>query len=138
VLPTESQWEYACRAGTTTTYSWGATIASSNANYNWDGAATTGNDFKQTRDVGQYVANPWGFFDMHGNVWEWTADWYQAAYPTGNPVIDPTGPASGSNRVLRGGSWSDVGAALRSARRGHDTPSDRHYDIGFRVGFQKQ
>ena len=109
VLPTESQWEYACRAGTTTAYSWGASIASSNANYNWDGGANDGNDFKQTRDVGQYGANPWGFFDMHGNVWEWTADWYQAAYPIGNPVIDPTGPASGSLRVLRGGSWSPSG-----------------------------
>ena len=73
----------------------GATIASSNANYNWDGGANDGNDFKQTRDVGQYAASPWGFFDMHGNVWEWTADWYRAAYPTG-PVVDPTGPASGS------------------------------------------
>ena len=97
--PTESQWEYACRAGTTTAYSWGATIASSNANYNWDGGANDGSDFKQTRDVGQYAASPWGFFDMHGNVWEWTADWYQAAYPTGNPVIDPTGPAFGPDRV---------------------------------------
>ncbi|MEC9123447.1 MAG: SUMF1/EgtB/PvdO family nonheme iron enzyme, partial [Verrucomicrobiota bacterium] len=60
VLPTESQWEYACRAGTTTAYSWGNTIASSNANYNWDGVYNTGSDFKQTRDVGQYAANPWG------------------------------------------------------------------------------
>ena len=66
VLPTESQWEYACRAGTTTAYSWGATIATSNANYN--------NTIGQTTDVGQYAANPWGFFDMHGNVFEWTAD----------------------------------------------------------------
>jgi formylglycine-generating enzyme required for sulfatase activity len=137
VLPTESQWEYACRAGTTTAYSWGTTIASSNANYNWDGGSTTGNDFKQTRDVGQYAANPWGFFDMHGNVWEWTADRYQAAYPTGNPVIDPTGPASGSNRVFRGGSWSNEGAYLRSARRASLTPSSRYYNLGFRVGFQK-
>ena len=109
VLPTESQWEYASRAGTTTAYSWGATIASSNANYNWDGGANDGSDFKQTRDVGQYAANPWGFFDMHGNVWEWTADWYQAAYPSGNPVVDPEGPASGSNRVIRGGSWITKG-----------------------------
>ena len=138
VLPTESQWEYACRAGTTTAYSWGNAIASSNANYNWDGAHNTGNDFKQTRDVGQYAANPWGFFDMHGNVWEWTADWYQAAYPTGNLVIDPTGPASGSFRVKRGGSWYDGGTNLRSAKRNLHTPSTRYNDLGFRVGFQKQ
>jgi len=138
VLPTESQWEYACRAGTTTPYSWGTTIASSNANYNWDGGGTTGNDFKQTRDVGQYAANPWGFFDMHGNVWEWTADWYQAAYPNGNPVVDPTGPASGSFRVVRGGSWNLGGTALRSARRIGGTPGVRFNGIGFRVGFQKQ
>ena len=88
VLPTEAQWEYACRAGTTTAYSWGATIASSNANYNWNGYWNTGNDFKQTRDVGQYAANPWGFFDMHGNVWEWVHDW-KANYPGGwiNPEV---------------------------------------------------
>ena len=138
VLPTESQWEYACRAGTTTTYSWGNTIASSNANYNWDGTGTTGNDFKQTRDVGLYSANPSGFFDMHGNVWEWTADWHQAAYPTGNPVVDPTGPASGSDRVTRGGSWLNDGSTQRSAKRRTDPPSDRHHGIGFRVGFQQQ
>jgi len=139
VLPTESQWEYACRAGTTTAYSWGASIASSNANYNWDGGATDGNDFKQTRDVGQYSANPWGFFDMHGNVWEWTADWYQAAYPSGNPVVDPTGPASGgSYRVRRGGAWSYGGAHLRSAERGNGNPGARNADLGFRVGFQQQ
>ena len=130
VLPTESQWEYACRAGTTTAYSWGATIASSNANYN--------DSIGQTTDVGQYAANSWGFYDMHGNVWEWTADRYQAAYPTGNPVIDPTGPASGSNRVRRGGSWSNDGTYLRSAKRYHDTPSTRYRSLGFRVGFQKQ
>jgi formylglycine-generating enzyme required for sulfatase activity len=138
VLPTESQWEYACRAGTTTAYSWGITIASSNANYNWDGGANDGNDFKQTRDVGQYAVNPWGFFDMHGNVWEWTADWYQAAYPTGNPVVDPTGPASGSLRVKRGGSWNLDGAYLRSAKRNYNAPSDRYNNFGFRVGFQQQ
>jgi formylglycine-generating enzyme required for sulfatase activity len=138
VLPTESQWEYACRAGTSTAYSWGGTIASSNANYNWDGGWNTGNDFKQTRDVGQYSANPWGFFDMHGNVWEWTADRYQATYPTGNPVIDPTGEASGSIRVTRGGSWHVDGTSLRSAKRYYDTPSLRLTDFGFRIGFQKQ
>ena len=132
VLPTESQWEYACRAGTTTAYSWGNTIASSNANWNH------GADPNQTVDVGQFSANPWGFFDMHGNVWEWTADWYQAAYPTGNPVTDPSGPASGSLRVVRGGSWITDGTILRSAKRNTSPPSYRLNGLGFRVGFQKQ
>ena len=130
VLPTESQWEYACRAGTTTAYSWGDSIASTNANYNASG-------YSQTRDVGLYAANPWGFFDMHGNVWEWTADWYQAAYPTGNPVVNPTGPASGSNRVFRGGSWLNGGTSLRSAMRNRHSSGTRSNLIGFRVGFQK-
>jgi formylglycine-generating enzyme required for sulfatase activity len=137
VLPTESQWEYACRAGTTTAYSWGTTIASSNANYNWDGGATNGNDFKQTRDVGRYFANPWGFFDMHGNVFEWTSDWYQAAYPTGNPLVDPIGPASGSERVVRGGSWYHVESTLRSAVRRSYSPGVRYRDFGFRISLQK-
>ena len=131
VLPTESQWEYACRAGTTTMYSWGNDINATRANYSLSGLS-------QTRDVGYYAANPWGFFDMHGNVWEWTADWYQAAYPTGNPVIDPTGPASGSIRVYRGGSWGNGGTNLRSAKRSGDALSARGNGLGFRVGFQQQ
>ena len=131
VLPTESQWEYACRAGTTTAYSWGDSIAGMNANYKVSG-------YSQTRDVGQYAANPWGFFDMHGNVWEWTADLYQAAYPTGNPVVDPTGSALGSKRIRRGGSWNAGGiSSLRSARRLNDTAGNRSYGMGFRIGFQK-
>ena len=129
VLPTESQWEYASRAGTTTMYSWGNDINATRANYSVSGLS-------QTRDVGQYAANPWGFFDMHGNVWEWTADWYQAAYPTGNPVVDPTGPASGSDKVRRGGSWGNDWTLLRSAKRSYSTPSYRIGSIGFRVGFQ--
>jgi formylglycine-generating enzyme required for sulfatase activity len=132
-LPTEAQWEYACRAGTTTAYSWGTTIASSNANYNWDGAWNTGNDFKQTRDVGQYAANPWGFFDMHGNVWEWTADWYNDTYPVGNPLIDPTGAAPATFRAYRGGSWSTAGSTLRSAMRYYGGPGYSSFNIGFRV-----
>ncbi|MDC1022812.1 SUMF1/EgtB/PvdO family nonheme iron enzyme [bacterium] len=131
VLPAEAEWEYACRAGTTTAYSWGATIATSNANYSSSGLS-------QTRDVGYYAANSWGFFDMHGNVWEWTADWYQAAYPTGNPVVDPAGPASGSTRVIRGGAWTDTGTNMRSASRFGRDPSYRYTSFGFRVGFQQQ
>ena len=130
VLPTESQWEYACRAGTTTMFSWGNDINATLANYVVIG-------LNQTRDVGYYAANPRGFFDMHGNVWEWTVDCY-GPYPTGNPVVDPTGPASGSIRVKRGGSWNNGGAYLRSAKRFYDTPGRRYHDIGFRVGFQKQ
>jgi len=138
VLPTEAQWEYACRAGPTTAYSWGNDINSTRANYNWDGGATSGVDFKQTRDVGLYAANPSGFFDMHGNLWEFTADAYQATYPTGNPVINPTNPGtSGSNRVRRGGGWSTFPQDLRCARRG-SVEQDGHYNwLGFRVGFQK-
>jgi formylglycine-generating enzyme required for sulfatase activity len=130
VLPTESQWEYACRAGTSTMYSWGDDINATHANYNVSGLG-------QTRDVGYYAANPWGFFDMHGNVWEWTVDRY-GTYPTGNPVIDPTGPASGSDRVIRGGSWALSGTYLRSAIRGTLYPSSRFNHFGFRVGFKQQ
>jgi formylglycine-generating enzyme required for sulfatase activity len=128
VLPTESEWEYACRAGTTTAYSWGASFATTNANYNASG-------INQTRDVGQYAANPWGFFDMHGNVWECTADWY-GTYLAG-PVTDPSGPTSGSYRVLRGGSWYSGGAYLRSAWRLTNSPINRPNYLGFRVGFKQ-
>ena len=95
VLPTESQWEYACRAGTTTSIR-GDMILRLAIGHPALWRPATGVTIGQTRDVGQYAANPLGFFDMHGNVWEWTADWYQAAYPSGNPVVNPTGPASGS------------------------------------------
>ena len=128
VLPTEAQWEYACRAGTTTAYSWGVDINSSDANYN--------SNIGQTADVGQYSANPWGFFDMDGNVWECTADWY-ATYSSGAQT-DPEGPASGSARANRGGSWNSPGTYLRSAHRRSVTPSFYYSDIGFRVGFQQQ
>ena len=129
VLPTEAEWEYACRAGTTTAYSWGDTIATSNANYSSSGLS-------QTSDAGNYAANPWGFFDMHGNVWEWTADWY-GSYSSGAQT-DPTGPASGSNRVSRGGYWNNSGTILRSAFRLNNSPSTRGYFNGFRVGFKQQ
>ena len=86
-----------------------------------DGTATTGVDFKQTRDVGQYLPNPWGFYDMHGNVYEWTADYYQAS-PAGNFVVDPTGPDNGSFRVTRGGSWNFDFSHARSAKRSSPSP----------------
>ncbi len=93
----------------------------------------TGNDFKQTRDVGQYAANPWGFFDMQGNVWEWVSDW-KANYFTGAQT-NPEGPASGSHRVLRGGSWHTGGRTfVRLSAHAH--PQQPQHHIGFRVGFQ--
>ena len=129
VFPIESQWEYACRAGTKTMYWWDNDTNATRANYSVRGLS-------QTRDVCYYAPNSSGFFDMHGNLWEWTADWYQAANPIGNPVVDPTGLASGSNRVRRGGSWSHDGANLRSAKRTNHTPSSRHNNLGFRVGLR--
>ena len=123
-LPTEAQWEYACRAGTTTKYSWGGSINLSNANYD--------ENVDETTPVGKYPANPWGFHDMHGNVWEWVADLY-GTYPAG-PVTDPTGLASGSYRVRRGGSLYTGGTYLRSAKRSNRPPSPRYRNLGFRVG----
>jgi formylglycine-generating enzyme required for sulfatase activity len=128
-LPTEAQWEYACRAGTTTVYSWGDNITPQFANYGESGLS-------KTVEVGSYSANPWGFFDMHGNLWEWTADWH-GAYPRSS-VVDPRGPNDGSARVYRGGSWSAPGSLLRSAHRGTYSPSNRLKIFGFRVGFQQQ
>ena len=129
VLPTEAEWEYACRAGNNTAYNWGDLIQPSNANFSDSG------NF-QTQDVGQYLPNAWGFYDMHGNVWEWTADWYQS-YSNG-PLVDPEGPENGSHKSLRGGAWSNGGANLRSARRGYDLPDGRHNSLGFRIVYQLQ
>ena len=128
-LPTEAQREYACRAGTTMRYSWGDNITPQLANYKDSG-------LNKTVEVGSYKANPWGFFDMHGNVWEWTADWH-GAYPKSS-VIDPRGPNKGSARVYRGGSLGTTDIFLRSAHRPSSTPSYRVNRIGFRVVFQQK
>jgi formylglycine-generating enzyme required for sulfatase activity len=125
-LPTEAQWEYACRAGTTTAYSWGNSITDSNANYRYN--------IGETRDVGQYAANPWGLFDMHGNVLEWCADWY-ADYPSG-PAHDPVGPAGGSGRVERGGSWLSTARFARSADRNGVVPANSNINLGFRLSLR--
>ena len=125
-LPTEAQWEYACRAGTKTAYSFGAAITEKQVNIK--------RNIGKSTSVGSYPANAWGFHDMHGNVWEWCHDWY-GKDPTGS-VTDPMGPASGSLRVKRGGSWRSRGHFLRSARRSHDTPGLRRYYLGFRVALR--
>ncbi|MBM3882839.1 MAG: formylglycine-generating enzyme family protein [Verrucomicrobia bacterium] len=124
-LPTEAQWEYACRAGTTTRFSFGDDPNYSQlGSYAWYSSS-------QTHAVGTRLPNPWGLYDMHGNVLEWCYDWH-GAYPGGN-VTDPTGLASGSYRVFRGGGWSLDGRYCRSAGRGGDVPSGRSLVLGFRV-----
>jgi formylglycine-generating enzyme required for sulfatase activity len=127
-LPTEAQWEYACRAGTTMAYSYGA---SANGDYMW---YTSNNPWGQTYDVGTKKANPWGLYDMHGNVWEWCLDWY--AWNMGTAAVtDPQGALSGSDRVARGGSGDSGAASCRSARRGYYNPSHAYSDIGFRLAW---
>ena len=150
-LPTEAQWECLCRAGTTTVFSDGsaANVSGANANtnawldalgrYKFDGgyladgvtgpaqncAPTNG-----TAAVGSYQANAWGLYDTHGNVWEWCLDWYAGSLAGGS---NPAGAVSGSNRVLRGGSWRSPASACRSASRGSSAPASRSSSVGFRL-----
>jgi formylglycine-generating enzyme required for sulfatase activity len=119
-LPTEAQWEYACRAGETGAYS-GGTIDQV--------AWYSGNSESKTHDVGTKKANAWGLHDMHGNVWEWCADWYDDTLPGGT---DPSGPSSGVDRVYRGGSWSHRAARCRAAFRDWNYPGLRGDYLGFR------
>jgi formylglycine-generating enzyme required for sulfatase activity len=125
-LPTEAEWEYACRAGTATAYSFGD-ADSALGDYAWYGS----NSGNTTHPVGQKKPNAWGLYDMHGNVWEWCADWY-GSYPTG-AVTDPQGAASGTSRVLRGGSWFYNPSDCRSANRNGLTPDFRIINLGLRV-----
>ena len=125
-LPTEAEWEYAARAGSTTAYSFGDD-SSQLGKYAWfaDNADNT------THPVGKLQPNAWGLYDMHGNVWEWVQDWY-GKY-TAEPVTDPQGPASGSYRVLRGGGWGHGAGKCRSAYRGNGAPGGRVVGLGFRL-----
>ena len=126
-LPTEAEWEYACRAGTKTGYTFGDSD-SKLGDYAWYGK----NSGSKTHAVGGKQPNAWGLYDMHGNVWEWCRDSH-APYPTGN-ATDPSGPASGAIRVIRGGGWSVTAEFCRSAYRSMFVPSFRVYYLGgFRV-----
>jgi len=137
-LPTEAQWEYACRAGTTTPFSTGETINSTQANYNGTspyGNSKAGEYLKKTTPVGSYPPNPWGLYDIHGNVWEWCWDWKENY--TADSKIDPTGPQTGKYRAERGGSWSSGGSNIRCACRSYDFPSVKGYNDGFRLVLPK-
>ena len=124
-LPTESEWEYACRAGASTAYSFGDKITPQDANYR------DSNVIGKPVAVGSYKANAFGLYDMHGNVWEWCEDWY-GIYPAGS-VTDPKGPATGTSRVLRGGSFYSGWPQADSSYRFDGTPSYRYGDQGFRL-----
>ncbi|PCJ11264.1 MAG: sulfatase-modifying factor protein [Gammaproteobacteria bacterium] len=134
-LPSEAEWEYACRAGTRTVFSFGDNITPEQVNYRGGFPYNQGKKGlyrQETMAVKTLPANPWGLYEMHGNVWDWCEDWYQREYAQDSEV-NPTGPASGQRRVVRGGCWIGVGGSVRSASRVGHEPDGRDYDIGFRL-----
>ena len=143
-LPMEAEWEYACRAGTTTPFHYGNVLRSGMARFNGNGEYPpcgdspwfcdnpAGTYLRRTTLVGSYAPNAWGVYDMHGNVWEWCQDWSSESLP-GGEVTDPKGPDTGTYRVIRGGSWYHYANGCRSALRYKYHPSSRNLDLGFRV-----
>jgi len=123
-LPTEAEWEYACRAGTISAYSYGDSITKNDANY-YDGSNTN------TKEVGSFKPNAFGLYEMHGNIWEWCEDWY-GEYPAG-AVTDPKGPAMGECLMFRGGSFYSNVLFVRSSNRTDDALSNRSDSLGFRL-----
>ena len=133
-LPNEAEWEYACRAGTTTAFSFGDQITPEQVNYQGNYPYADGDKGAyrgRTVATASLPPNPWGLFEMHGNVWEWCADWY-ADYAS-ERQLDPRGPKYGKQRVLRGGAWSDPGRYARSANRSRIEPAYRPRSSGFRI-----
>ena len=131
-LPTAAEWEYACRAGENTRWSFGDD-ESELGEYAWceDNACDVGECY--ARAVGTKKPNPWGLYDMHGNVWEWCEDWYEEDYYSSSSRVDPTGPSDGSYRIGRGGSFGFRAQHTRSAFRSYYSPLHRDYDVGFRL-----
>ncbi len=143
-LPTEAQWEYACRAGTATPFHFGNSLSATQANFNGRypyGKGAAGKYLRRTAKVGSYKPNAFGLHDMHGNVAEWCADWFDKDYYRDSPVKDPLGPPvgvlpTGFDRfylVVRGGCWVDDARGCRSAYRHRGMPRNRYELIGFRV-----
>jgi len=127
-LPTEAEWEYACRAGSKTAFSFGNDAANLGS-YAWYDA----NSGEMTHAVGSKRPNAFGLYDMHGNVWEWCSDWYDKEYYASSPATDPSGPDSGSFRVLRGGSWNNEPDCVRCASRPYFAPVYRISEFGIRL-----
>ncbi len=133
-LPTEAEWEYACRAGTETPFSTGNNITADEANYygTYPYNNGIGGRYRERPiPAGSFAPNPWGLYDMHGNVWEWCWDWYGAYVQA--PTANPTGPSSGTYRIYRGGGWNDFGRNLRSAYRAACPPENGTFNLGFRL-----
>jgi formylglycine-generating enzyme required for sulfatase activity len=131
-LPTEAEWEYACRAGTKTSYFFGED-ASKLPNFAW----FEKNSGQRPRPIGRKLPNPFGLFDMVGNVWQWCNDFYQVDYYEKSPRKDPKGPASGDNKVVRGGSWAAEGEQCRSSFRYYENPSYTDVCFGYDIyGFR--
>jgi formylglycine-generating enzyme required for sulfatase activity len=140
-LPTEAEWEYACRAGTATRYwsgenDWTLCSAANvcGRTYPFDAASVSWDDgYAFTSPSGSFASNAFGLFDMHGNVWEWCSDWYDREYYRKSPGKDPQGPSSGDCRVIRGGSFGSFPVCARSANRGSYDPHVAMPENGFRV-----
>jgi formylglycine-generating enzyme required for sulfatase activity len=145
-LPTEAEWEYCCRAGTTTRYHIGdnpdllpdvARVADGKRRTTFphiqDMVIPKGESASFTAPVGRFKRNPFGLYDMHGNVWEWCSDWYGEDYYARSPVDDPRGPHSGKVRVRRGGGWNSFPLWARASFRNYNTPASRCVNLGFRV-----
>jgi len=132
-LPTEAEWEYAARAGSATRFPWGDDLQESETHAH---AWANSRSYAVTHPVGTKPANAWGLQDMHGNVWEWCSDWY-GPYASG-PQRDPSGPASGTERVFRGGSWYDFPVSLRSANRHRHRPHGRYTAVGLRLVWEPE
>ena len=135
-LPTEAEWEYACRGGTATPFGHGPIFLFGQGNFDSMfpyGDSAAGQSEGKTTPVNRYPAGSWGLFDAHGNVWEWCADWYDERYYRTSPLRDPTGPATGKFKVLRGGSWRNQATACRAAYRNALAPHQKDSATGFRV-----